>query len=180
VDLSKSGSGLIHSSIKKIPLKLNQLKLDPWIENKIDQLNSSNSISSFDSAIYEEYEMPRRLNWKIFDKIYEIQPSNYEELLNIQGIGPAAIRALALISEIIYGDKASWRDPVKFSYAHGGKDGFPYPISRKTYDESIKYLSDVIKGSENKNYEKENALSRLSNYSNHIFRSNEYNFNAKK
>lgn len=180
VDLSKSGSGLIHSSIKKIPLKLNQVKLDSWIEKKIDHLNSSNSISSFDTAIYEEYEMPRRLNWKIFDKIYEIQPSNYEELLNIQGIGPAAIRALALISEIIYGDKASWKDPVKFSYAHGGKDGVPYPISRKTYDESIKYLSDVIKGSENKNYEKENALSRLSNYSNHIFRSNEYNFNAKK
>jgi len=180
VDLAKSGSGLIQSSIKKIPVKLNEVKLDNWIENKNDQMNSSKNISSFESAMYEEYEMPRRLNWKIFDKIYDIQPSNYEELLDIQGLGPAAIRALALISEMIYEDKASWKDPVKFSYAHGGKDGVPYPIAKKTYDISIKYLSDVIKGSENKNYEKENALKRLSNYSNNIFRTNEYDFNAEK
>lgn len=180
VDLAKSGSGLIQSSIKKIPIKLNEIKLDNWIENKNDRMNSSKNISSFESAMYEEYEMPRRLNWKIFDKIYDIQPNNYEELLDIQGLGPAAIRALALISEMIYGDKASWKDPVKFSYAHGGKDGVPYPIAKKTYDESIKYLSEVIKGLENKNYEKENALKRLSNYSNNIFRTNEYDFNAEK
>jgi len=180
VDLAKSGSGLIQSSIKKIPVKLNEVKLDNWIENKNDQMNSSKNISSFETAMFEEYEMPRRLNWKIFDKIYDIQPSNYEELLDIQGLGPAAIRALALISEMIYGDKASWKDPVKFSYAHGGKDGVPYPIAKKTYDESIKYLSEVIKGSENKNYEKENALKRLSNYSNNIFRTNDYDFNAEK
>ena len=53
------------------------------------------------------------------------------------------------------------KDPVKFTYAHGGKDGVPYPIAKKIYDESIKYLSDVIKGSENKNYEKGECVKEI-------------------
>ena len=62
---------------------------------------------------------------------YEIQPENYEELLTIRGIGPKAVRALALISELVYGKELSWKDPAKFSFAHGGKDGIPYPVDRK-------------------------------------------------
>jgi uncharacterized protein len=66
----------------------------------------------------------------------------------MQGIGPAAIRALSLIGEIIFGAKASWQDPVKYNFAHGGKDGVPYPVARKTYDKSISYLSSAIEGVE--------------------------------
>ena len=82
--------------------------------------------------------MPRRLNWNLFRKIYDIQPTNYEQLISIPGFGPAAVRALSLIAEIIFGAKASWQDPVKFNFAHGGKDGVPYPVARETYDKSIK------------------------------------------
>ena len=71
----------------------------------------------------EHYEMPRRLNWNLFRKIYDIQPTNYKQLISIPGFGPAAVRALSLIGEIIFGTKASWQDPVKFNFAHGGKDG---------------------------------------------------------
>jgi hypothetical protein len=66
----------------------------------------------------------------------------------MQGSGPAAIRALSLIGEIIFGAKAPWQDPVKYNFAYGGKDGVPYPVARKTYDKSISYLSSAIEGVE--------------------------------
>lgn len=74
----------------------------------------------------------------------EIQPENYERLLGIQGVGPKTVRSLALISEVIYGKTPSWEDPVKFSFAHGGKDGIPYPVDKPTYDKSIEILRNGI------------------------------------
>ncbi|MEM1550652.1 MAG: DUF763 domain-containing protein, partial [Candidatus Bathyarchaeia archaeon] len=65
--------------------------------------------------VVEFLKMPLSINWKALKRAYEIQPRNYEELLGIKGIGPSTIRGLALISEIIYGSKPSWRDPVKYS-----------------------------------------------------------------
>ena len=59
-------------------------------------------------------------------------------LVSISGVGPATVRALSLIGEIIYGSKVSWQDPVKYNFAHGGKDEVPYPIARKTYDNLIR------------------------------------------
>jgi hypothetical protein len=76
----------------------------------------------------------------LFKRIYDIHPQNYEQLVSISGVGPATVRALSLIGEIIYGSKASWQDPVKYNFAHGGKDGVPYPVARKIYDNSIRYL----------------------------------------
>ena len=79
---------------------------------------------------------------------YDIQPKNYEELISIPGFGPAAVSALSLIVEIIFGTKASWQDPVKYNFAHCGKDGVPYPVACKTDDNSIGYLSSAIEGAE--------------------------------
>lgn len=93
---------------------------------------------------------------------YELQPNDYEELVSIRGIGPKCIRALALISNLIYGTELSYEDPCKFSFAHGGKDGVPYPVDKKTYDFSIKFLEDAIKQSELNNFEKLSALKKLS------------------
>ncbi|RLG17826.1 DUF763 domain-containing protein, partial [Nanoarchaeota archaeon] len=63
---------------------------------------------------------------------------------------------------LIYGTEVSYRDPCKFSFAHGGKDGVPYPVDLKTYDHSIKFLEDAIKQTELSNFEKVRALKRLS------------------
>jgi len=95
---------------------------------------------------------------------YEIQPKNYEELLAIRGMGPKAIRALALISQLIYGKEPSWKDPVKFSFSHGGKDGVPYPVSRKTYDSSIEILRHAIDEAKVGDRQKINALKSLSRF----------------
>ena len=81
--------------------------------------------------------------------------------VTIDGVGPSLIRALALISQLIYGSKTSWEDPVQFSFAHGGKDGVPFPIDRNTFDRSIKFLSEAIEGGEISGEEKRTALKRL-------------------
>src|SRR5215216_4229146 len=117
----------------------------------------------------EHYEMPRRLDWNLFRKSYDIQPQNYEQLISIPGIGPAAIRALSLIGEIIFGTKASWQDPVKYNFAHGGKDGVPYPVARKTYDKSISYLSSAIEGAEIEREQRIQALRKLAKFSARMF-----------
>jgi len=174
VDLSKSGERVIRRSVRQIFNTPNQYSLDSWL---MEEKNLKFGTKYHEkSVISEEYEMPRRLDWKIFDRIYDVDPQNYEELINIKGVGSGAIRALSLIAELLYGTRASWKDPVKFNYAHGGKDGVPFPIARKTYDKSINYLSEVIKGSELDRKKRMSALIRLSKYSNEIFRTNEYNF----
>ncbi|MEA3298562.1 MAG: DUF763 domain-containing protein, partial [Chloroflexota bacterium] len=61
------------------------------------------------------------------------------------GVGPATVRALALVSDLIYGEPASWRDPVKYSFAFGGKDGVPYPVDRQTMDETTEILQNALK-----------------------------------
>lgn len=123
--------------------------------------------------------MPRSLNWNLFKKIYDIQPQNYEELISISGFGPAAVRALSLIGEIIFGTRASWQDPVKYNFAHGGKDGVPYPVARKTYDKSISYLYSAIEGAEIERQDRIDALKKLAKYSARRFSQYDNNNNLK-
>jgi hypothetical protein len=91
------------------------------------------------------YRLPRRINLDALRVAYDKQPENYEQFLGIRGVGPATVRALALISDLIYGEKPSWRDPVKFSFAFGGKDGVPYPVDKRTMDETTEILSNAVK-----------------------------------
>ncbi len=103
-------------------------------------------------------------DFEVLEKAWQIQPENYEELIMLQGMGPKKIRALALISDLIYGEPASWEDPVKYSFTHGGKDGFPYPVDRKTYDNSIHTLQDALDNSKLDSKIRLNALKRLDDF----------------
>ena len=119
----------------------------------------------------EYYTMPARhpvldidigkRGMEVLEKAYEIQPQNYEELVALQGMGPKKIRALALVSELVYGAKPSWKDPAKYSFAHGGKDGFPYPVHRKTYDSTIETLKEAVEQAKIERSEKLYAIKRL-------------------
>lgn len=104
-------------------------------------------------------EMPWSINWNALKEIYEFQPRNYEEMVALRGVGPSTVRALAYISSIIYGTEVSWKDPVKYSFALGGKDGVPRPVDRKSYDESIDFLKKMLEGLDSK--ERKEALRRL-------------------
>lgn len=89
---------------------------------------------------HRAFTVPRRLNWGALRDVYEFQPRDYEELLAQPGVGPATVRALAYVAEAIYGEELSWRDPVKYSFALGGKDGIPYPVDRRAMDETAAHL----------------------------------------
>ena len=103
---------------------------------------------------------PENLN-RILTKTYERRPENFEQFLGIEGVGPKTVRALALVSELIYGKSPSFRDPVRFSFAHGGKDGHPYPINKTDYDLSINILKDAIDKAKISRTEKLAAIKRL-------------------
>jgi hypothetical protein len=113
-----------------------------------------------DHPIYLEHFNVKRLE-KILYQIKNRDPYNFEKLLGIQGVGPRTILALALISELIYGTKPSWKDPARYSFAHGGKDGYPYPVQRDTYDQSIQILKKAIQKAKLSSSEKIQALKPL-------------------
>ena len=107
-----------------------------------------------------EYIHPDRLS-KIFLIAYERKPKDFESLLAIEGLGPKTLRALSLISELIYDTPVSVWDPVSYSFAHGGKDGYPYPVDRNTYDSSVEFLSRALSKAKIGDRERLEALRRL-------------------
>ncbi|MHC1570220.1 MAG: DUF763 domain-containing protein, partial [Methermicoccaceae archaeon] len=127
------------------------------------------SLFEFESA--EHFAMPAHHEVLVSDigergmevlrRAYELQPQSYEELIAIRGMGPKKIRALALLSDLVWGTKASWRDPVKYTFSHGGKDGYPYPVDRQTYDNTIEQLESAILEAKCESKERLNALKRL-------------------
>jgi hypothetical protein len=98
---------------------------------------------------------------KVFLSTYDRQPEDFTTLIGMQGVGPKTIRALALIGELIYGIQPSFHDPARFSFAHGGKDGHPYPVDRENYDQSIQLLKEAISRARLGNSERMGALRRL-------------------
>jgi hypothetical protein len=101
------------------------------------------------------------MNWDALERAYRMQPVNYDELLAVQGIGGAAIRGLALVSEMVHGAAPSWRDPVRYSFAYGGKDGVPRPVDRRAMDESIEFLRRAVDEAKVGKEEKLAAFKRL-------------------
>ena len=101
---------------------------------------------------------------RILLRTYEQPPADFEALLASPGVGPKTVRALALISDLVYGVKASHRDPATYSFAHGGKDGIPYPVDRPTYDQSIEVLRQAVDRAKLADREKLEALRRLARY----------------
>ena len=71
---------------------------------------------------------------------------------------------MSRVSELIYGASPSWKDPAKFSFAHGGKDGTPFPVDRVTYDNTIQTLHEAIEEAKLEQKDKYNAVKRLEQY----------------
>jgi hypothetical protein len=94
---------------------------------------------------------------------HEKQPSDFEELLLLQGLGPRTLQSLALVSEVIHGTPSRFKDPARFSFAHGGKDGHPFPVPIKVYDETISTLQNAVYKAKIGQSEKNEAIKRLTN-----------------
>lgn len=96
-----------------------------------------------------------------FEKLKMVSPNDIVSLLATENIGPKTIRALSLVCDIIYGAKPSFEDPFKFSFAHGGKDGIPYPVDRPVFDKTIEFMEKVINRAKTSAVEKNRMRSSL-------------------
>ena len=141
--------------VKERPERLHRRLLAP-VPVKQRRLNSWTGASEQEQLI-----MPRIVNWDTLREVYEFQPRGYEELVAFKGVGPSTIRGLCLIAEIIYGERASWEDPVRFNFAFGGKDGVPFPVDRRAMDEAVDVLKTGIFSSKVRDEEKMRSFTRL-------------------
>ena len=143
------------------------LATDESAENRKATLELFGSGSGLDSWISGKpsLHLERFFDKRLLRIVNSISPSTYEELLLTKGMGPSAVRALALTASLIYGAEPSWRDPAIYSFAHGGKDGVPYPVNREVYESTIKYLAEIIEGTSVDYEEKKKMLKRLSDNS---------------
>ena len=112
-------------------------------------------------TLFPELDVPQTHLRRILLTTYEQAPPDFESLLGIPGVGPRTVRALALASELVHGTPASLRDPARFAFAHGGKDGTPFPVDRPTYDRTIEILGKALNAASVDRSEKVKAFRRL-------------------
>jgi hypothetical protein len=93
---------------------------------------------------------------------HERQPADFEELVFLEGVGPRTLQSLALVSEVIHGTPARFRDPARFAFAHGGKDGHPFPVPVQVYDETIGILQAAVQKAKIGQTDKQDAIRHLS------------------
>ena len=92
---------------------------------------------------------------------HERKPKDFEELLMLEGVGPRTLQSLTLVSEVIHGTPSRFKDPARFSFAHGGKDGHPFPVPTRVYDETIATLQSAVQKAKIGNTEKAEAIKKL-------------------
>jgi hypothetical protein len=129
-------------------------------EEEVTRLNLANREFFWHPVMLEDFSKSRYLE-KVLFKVCDIKPGNYEKLLSLEGVGPKTMRALSLVSEVVYGARPSYEDPARYSFAHGGKDGTPYPVDRKTYDSTINFFSRLVQKMRVPFYEKRKIMTRL-------------------
>ncbi len=127
-------------------------------------------------AYYKPLPNPLKLKG-ILESAYELRPRRLEEALLIKGLGPETIRALALISDLIYREPPSWRDPAnypydpfKYAYAFGGKDGVPYPIKREEMERILEMLEKAVDEAKLEGGERSMLIRRLRSMRNNLER----------
>lgn len=127
-----------------------------------DRQRTLDSFTEGDRVLNMNY----RIDWNKMRDLYEYQPSDFESIMDFRGIGKSTLRALSYLAEIIYGESPSYQDPVKFSFALGGKDGVPKPVNTYDYDRAIEFYEEVLSGSP----EKKHVLDKLArNLGKHSF-----------
>ena len=149
-------------------------------ENTLDLVSGKNKnvresiIKLFREKAFEEiYRMPERHEIKLSDvdkkriyqislKFYEKNIERFEDILLLKGIGAKTLRAFTLLSNLLYGTEIEFKDPARYSFAHGGKDGYPYRINRTHYDRTIEYIEKIVRSKKGfTREERRNLLKKL-------------------
>jgi hypothetical protein len=163
-ELTQSGYAPLMKDIallRKYSSRLSQMAtLESSNGQQLTLLNLESREFNYHPVIHEDFSKSKYLE-KILAKVTDQKPENYEALVAIEGVGAKTVRALALVGEVIYGASPSYEDPARYSFAHGGKDATPYPVDRKTYDETIMMLGAAVRKTKLPPAEKQKALGRL-------------------
>src|ERR1700710_145042 len=89
---------------------------------------------------------------------------DFASLLLVEGLGPRTLQSLALIAEVVHGAPSRFSDPARYSFAHGGKDGHPFPVPLKTYDETLNVLKSALDSAKIGDNEKMDGFARLERF----------------
>ncbi|MCE5267907.1 MAG: DUF763 domain-containing protein [Planctomycetaceae bacterium] len=157
-----------------------------WLMGEVERLTEGPTLFAPARHPVLELDVNRDRLKRILTNAHERSPEDFETLLGFEGVGPATIRSLALLAEIIFQAPPARRDPTgstrvpikraeevvepaalarhwaDYSHAHGGKDGTPFPVDRETYDRNIVVLSDAVRRARLGENDKLAALRRLS------------------
>ena len=135
---------------------------------RVTKENPSRSISEMQKLVMPrhhevtEQDVDLKRLGSILTMAYEQDVNDFESLLLLKGIGPRTLQSLTLVSEVIHGTSSRFSDPARFSFAHGGKDGHPFPIPVKVYDETIDVLKKSVEQAKLGRTEKQEAIKNLS------------------
>ena len=124
------------------------------------------------AALWPHLQMPAHHDVRLSDVVLkrlhgalaaaaERGPKDFAELLLTPGVGARTIESLALVAEVVYGTPARFSDPARFSLAHGGKDGHPFPVPLRVYDETIRVLKCAVDRAKLGNGDRLAAIQRL-------------------
>ena len=155
LDLVSEGSNRVKRYLSRLKDR-NQTNLDDFI--------STNKSIDLIKTPHLNMPVPFTLKWESLDMAKELALNEYTELLKIRGLGPGMIRALALISEFIWGEPPSWKDPAKYAYTVGGKDGIPYPVNLNRMQKCASILEEVIHQARLDKKDKLDAIKKLHRY----------------
>ena len=128
--------------------------------------------------VIAKYDLSRKAV-QLLREVNEMQPKDYTSLLKVKGMGRKTLRSLAIISSLIYDKEIYERDPVMYAYNLGGKDGTPYKINLKDYDNVVKAMKEIVDRTSIENGEKEKALKRLSSSVSRSYDKSEYAKNTE-
>lgn len=145
---------------RQVPYQLSLFEDEPESNASMEKslLNQSRPILTMPAD--HRIPSPRYLD-KILYKIYDKPPETYEGLLELKGVGPGTLRALAMVAEITHGAQPSFHDPVRYAFAHGGKDRHPFPVQRKQINHSLTVLRKAIENGKMGEKDKLQSLRRL-------------------
>ena len=152
--------GLVKEEPKKFLKDLGLIQTKK--EKNLTEMKLADKEFYWHPVVEEKFDL-KRLE-KTISLAHSESPQSFEKLVGMRGIGPRTIRALSLVSELIYGAEPSYEDPARYSFAHGGKDGTPYLPKPEEIDKTIELLGRGIRRSNVSFSEKEKAQSRLRNF----------------
>jgi hypothetical protein len=178
----------IYGKNQGIILNLTDQNAAPTRESvlQIAKENPDHSLSEIKKLIMPAHHDVRRedVNIKRLGSVlalaHERNVENFESLLLLEGLGPRTLQSLTLVSEVIHGTSSRFRDPARFSFAHGGKDGHPFPVPLKVYDETIHELKEAVSKAKVGNTEKNQAIKSLTQFVQNIEKDFVPNENFKK